>query len=149
MQELKWTKTHSGSSPSWTAIGSRGTHWEIVQRRGRLKYFAIYVEHWDTADWTADSFEEATRLVAEIDARPPIPREQQIPEQSPVAVVDGDQFVPWEDDEPPVAVWSDCLSCGSGRRPECVKPIRHTPEWWMDPQPTWRCPDCKQERGRS
>ncbi len=138
MRELEWVKNNRW----WTAIGHRGTHWEIHESGGQ---FWIHVEHWNTPDWVADSLSEAQQLVAEIDARPPIPLEEQIPEQSPVAEIEGDQFAAFGD-EPPPAAWSDCHSCGSSSRPERVKPIRHTPQWWMDPQPTWRCPDCQTER---
>ncbi len=141
--ELRWVKGRG----SWTAIGPTGTHWEIV-RRSQGHDYAIHVAHWDKPDWTAETLEEAMRLVAEIDARPPIPPEQQILEQGPVVQVEGDQFASF-DDVPPPSSWADCSSCGSSACPERVKPIHGTYEWWSDPVAIWRCPDCRRERDGS
>ncbi|MDQ3609701.1 MAG: hypothetical protein M3459_12495 [Actinomycetota bacterium] len=138
--ELTWTE----GGGSWTAVGRDGTHWEIIRSGEDVEYY-IYVAHWDRSDWSAGTIEEAKRLVAEIDARPPIPPEEQIPEQWPVLEVEGDQFAEFNDEPPPIS-WTDCRSCGSSRQPERVKPIRHTPKWWFDPDAVWRCPDCRVER---
>jgi hypothetical protein len=143
MSDIHWVR----SGGSWTATGRDGTHWEIVRRSQGHRY-AIYVARWDKPDWTAETLEEAKRLVAEIDARPPISLEQPIPDPGPVVQVEGDPFASF-DDVPPPSSWADCESCGSSACPERVKPIKCTYEWWTDPAAIWRCPDCRRERDGS
>lgn len=137
---LRWTDHDSGF---WSATGRTGTDWEIQWFPASERY-GITVAHWDHPDWWAGTLEEAKRMAAEIDARPPIPPEEWIDEK-PLVEYEGDQCEPWETQKRPLV--DPCPDCGSAEEPEPVKPRKQTVQWWDDPSPYWRCPGCGSSRG--
>lgn len=74
---MEWTQV---SEDHWVATGRDGTAWEVVPWAGR---YGCIVAQWGKPDWYADSLEAAKALCEEIDARPPIPREQMVEEEPP------------------------------------------------------------------
>ena len=138
---LEWADHGNGF---WTAVGPTDTHWEIRDfGRAAPDRFGITVEHWDHPDWWAPTLEAAKDLAAEIDARPPIPESEWVPDRTVVVPEPRDEYVAYPTSTAPPE--GPC-SCGSDRTPDAVKPRRESPEWWNDSSAFWRCPECGRHR---
>lgn len=139
---LVWTDHGNGF---WTTTGPTGTHWEVRDfGSGAPDRFGVTVEHWDRPDWWAPTLEDAKALAAEIDARPPVPPAEQIPDRIVVSPEPGDEYVIVT---PATMAPEGPCACGERKAPVPVKPRRETPEWWDDPSAYWRCPACGRHRG--
>jgi len=139
---LVWTDHENGF---WSTMGSDETHWEIRDYgRAAPQRFGITVAHWDHPDWWAPTLEEAKALAAEVDARPPIPESEQVPDRIVVIPEPGSEYVAYSTTTRPPA---GACSCGTDCPAEAVKPRRESPEWWDDPSAFWRCPACGTYRG--
>lgn len=139
---LTWTDHGNGF---WTAVGPTETHWEIRDfGSGAPGRFGITVQYWDHPDWWAPTLEDAKALAAEIDARPPIPESEQVPDRVVVIPEPGNEYLAYATSTNPP---TEPCACGTKLAPEPVKPRRESPEWWDDPSAFWRCPACGSHRG--
>ena len=139
---LHWT---ADAGKRWTTVGPTGTHWEIADHgHDGSRRYAITVAHWDHPDWWAPSLEAAQKLVAQLDARAPMPESEQVVERDVIVPEPGDEYVAYSTRKAPP---DGPCKCGSIAPPAAVKPRRETTEWWDDPCAFWRCPDCGWHRG--